>query len=131
MYSKKGLTCPACVHIYNYCDDAVPKNTARNFVEITSMHSNKSGAKWGTHHLPAHQARIQDSTTGGGQGPQISKFPQNHKGPPLMCKSGPQISGGGHGPPCPPVYGPAAHLQSWHFSALLLCSDAIQTLVVP
>ena len=24
-----------------------------------------------------------------------------------MCKSGPQITGGGHGPPAPPVYGPA------------------------
>ena len=30
-----------------------------------------------------HQARVQDSATGGGQGPQISKFPQNQKGPPF------------------------------------------------
>ena len=36
---------------------------------------------------------------GGGQGSQISKFPLNHKGPPYV-KTGPQISGGGHGPPC-------------------------------
>ena len=43
---------------------------------------------------------------GGGQGPQISKFPQNHKGPPL-CENRDLRFRGGHGPPAPPpVYGP-------------------------
>ena len=34
----------------------------------------------------------------GGQGPQISKFPQNHKGPPL-CENRDLRFRGGHGPP--------------------------------
>ena len=40
---------------------------------------------------------------GGGQGPQIPKFPQNHKGPPL-CETGTSDFGGGPWPPWPPLY---------------------------
>ena len=46
--------------------------------------------------------KAQFSTTGGGQGPQISKFPQNHKGPPLCDNRDLRFRGGGHGPPGPP-----------------------------
>ena len=62
-------------------------------------------------------ARIQDSAMGGGgqcpifddgvgQGPQISKFPQNHKGPPNV-KIGTSDLGGMA--PLPPVYRPATN----------------------
>ena len=44
---------------------------------------------------------------GGGAKALISKFPQNHKGPPLCENRDLRFRGGGHGPLPPPVYGPA------------------------
>ena len=52
--------------------------------------------------LPGPQARIQDSTTGGGQGPQTSKFPQNHKSSPLCANRDLRFREGAMAPLAPP-----------------------------
>ena len=57
--------------------------------------------------------KAQFSTTGGGQGPQISKCPQNHKGPPLCENRDLRFWGGGMAPLPPPLY---TGLMCWHES---------------
>ena len=63
--------------------------------------------------------KAQFSTTGG-QGPQISKFPQNHKGPPLCENRDLRFRGGGMAP-CPPLYTGLLEADTYWPPAGLVC----------